>query len=289
MSILYRNALDVLQLNPNIQPDELQREMVNQSYRHLVKLMHPDRGGNTDDFIELQQAYKVLIHHIDVHQEEKEKEEEDQKKNVEIQKEGNSYCAPAPAPYFLHVDHHLTLQECYQGGLHSIKVHFTSEVSTFLSVQIPPYHHDNNVLEIHYFNESLQQSFMIHVTIHIVPHMELTLDHISYDLIYSMKISWLESILGFRKHIPVIHRMIGSKPGQVTRSGKYMVPHYGWQYTNSQTQQINYGHLVLLIEVELPNHVPACTQEWLPWIQQQLPNMDNTDLQPHQWVQIYHE
>lgn len=49
------DALDVLGLSPPVK-----NSTIEEAYRNRVKEVHPDRGGNVDEFKQVQQAYEVL-------------------------------------------------------------------------------------------------------------------------------------------------------------------------------------------------------------------------------------
>lgn len=48
-------ALKVLNLSVGYTPTDLKK-----SYRKMVHLYHPDKGGKADDFLKIQKAYELL-------------------------------------------------------------------------------------------------------------------------------------------------------------------------------------------------------------------------------------
>ena len=47
---------EILKVDKKASPEEIRK-----SYRKLVKIMHPDKGGNEKDFKDLQTTYDVLL------------------------------------------------------------------------------------------------------------------------------------------------------------------------------------------------------------------------------------
>lgn len=240
------------------------------AYRRMVRRKHPDTGGSSESFIELQQAYQYIMHHL-----------------------GNNVSVPPSPPsdissvrrmspmfepeqcHWIDIEYPLTLHDCWTGGDHFIRITDQHAMAHMICITIPACHHPDHVIEY----KHSEQKLFVRIKIRLVPHPELQLDAETSCLIHHVTINWAEAMFGFRRTLPVTGEVVGTPPGMICTNGAYRVAHHGWRLVHSPHER---GDLILHVQVEMPSKTPKYKWEWGPWIQQWLPSTDNTDLLPDQ-------
>lgn len=248
---------------------------IKKAYRKLAAQHHPDRGGNTAKFQELQQAYDVIG----------DPEKRSNYDNPQPQFGGNGgfhfthggippgfedlfanfggqfgemFGNRRPGPQrnkTLNIQTAISLEDAYSGKELMANLTLPSGREQLIEVKIPAGISDGTTLRISGLGDDSVPNVQrgdIHLSIHVQPHPEFGRQ--GDDLVKKLNVSCIDAMLG--KAIPVstidgrileIKISAGTQPGQVLAAQGYGMPHV----SNSNIK----GRLLIQINITIPENL----------------------------------
>lgn len=244
-------------------------ETIKRAYRKLAAQHHPDRGGDTHRFQEIQAAYDTLSD-----PEKKAQYDNPQPQGFHFQF-GNGFPGgfhnifeqhfgpghpfsdifggrQGPRNRTLNLQVQLSLKECYNGKDLMANLTLPSGREQTVEIKIPPGVHEGTTLRLAGMGEDTIPNAPrgdLHVTIFVEPHPLWRRN--GDDLIREVEISCLEAMLGKTIEIETLGESLleinikpGTQPGQVLSINGYGMP-------NLQNPRVK-GKLLIEIKVKVP-------------------------------------
>lgn len=250
---------DILGVEKTATPDEIKK-----AYRKLAAKHHPDRGGDTAKFQEIQAAYDTLS----------DPNKKSQYDNPQPQYEFHGGVPPGfedifsafggnfgdffnrrrapPQNRTVAIQTVITLEEAHTGKTLIATVKLPSGRDQLLEVKIPAGVQDGTTLRLGNMGDDSYQNLPrgdIHLTVRISPHLKFQRN--GDDLITSLEITAIEAMLGKVKEIETLDGKtlsITVKPG--TQHGQILAAH-GYGMPKMADPRFT-GRLLIQISVKIP-------------------------------------
>lgn len=260
MSDLY----NILGVNKSATPDEIKR-----AYRKLAAQHHPDRGGDTKKFQEIQAAYDTLG----------DPDKRSAYDNPQPQMGGFNFHSNGFPPGFedifnnfpdafggmfrrqqqrnrtLNLQTHITLEEAFLGKELIASLTLPSGRPQTIEIKIPPGINDGTTLRLSGMGDDTIPNLPkgdIHLTVHIHPNNEFQRQ--GDDLIKSVNINCLEAIIGKNIIIKTIdNKELEIKINPGTQHGQILGLH-GYGMPNIQDNRMR-GRLLIQINITIPTNL----------------------------------
>ncbi len=251
---------NILGVNRNSSQDEIKK-----AYRKLAAQHHPDRGGNTKKFQEIQAAYDTLS---DLQK----KAEYDNPQpqggfhfhrggfppefdNFFEQAFGGMFHRRPQKNRTLNLKTSITLEESFWGKDFISNIKLPSGKEQLLEIKIPRGIHDGNTIRLSEIgddsNPQLPQGD-IHLTVHVIPNTEYQRQ--GDDLIKNIDLNCLDAILGKKLKVNTIENKIleiNINPG--VQHGQFIsIPGHGMPNINQSAMR---GRLLLHVNIIIPTNL----------------------------------
>ncbi|NBP58517.1 J domain-containing protein [bacterium] len=201
---------DILGVDKNASPDEIK-----QAYRKLAGRHHPDRGGDTQQFQRIQEAYNTLG-------DPQKKQEYDTPKHFFQQEHhfgdindvfnhfmnfgfGNQFHRPQQRNRSINLQTTVSLRDAFAGKDLMANFAMPNGQQQSINIKIPPGIEDGTTLRLHGLGDNTHPHMPrgdINLTVNIAP--DPIYQRQGGDLIYRIEISCIEAMLGCKKIIPTI-------------------------------------------------------------------------------------
>lgn len=252
------------------------QDEIKKAFRKLASQHHPDKGGDTQKFQEIQAAYDTLS----------DPEKRQQYDNPRPQFQQFNGMPPGFEDIFsafgnmgpfgdifnrsrpqrnknLSIQAEITLEDAKSGRNLTVNIKLPSGREQLCDVRIPPGIHDNVTLRLAGMGDDTFPNMPrgdIHLTIHIKPHN--IFQRQNDDLIYTLTINAFDAILGKSYNIETLdHKLleINIKPG--TQPGTILAIHgYGMPNINDNRFV---GRLLINVLVKIPDNLTPIQLEKL--------------------------
>jgi curved DNA-binding protein len=237
-------------------------DQIKTAYRKLASKYHPDRGGDTKKFQEIQEAYDTL----------KDPEKKQAYDNIghmpnsnpfeEIFKNFNIFTDfPDAINFFKHQSKNkninlsvtITLEDAFNGRGALYNVKFPSGREQIIEVKIPKGIPDNSTLRIYGIGDDSIPNIPrgdIFFTVNILPHEKFK--RLNDDLEMIIKINCFEAILGKQVEIETIEKksLIVNIPPGAQHNQTFSISDHGMFNTNSSR-----GRLLLKLNITIPTNL----------------------------------
>jgi DnaJ-class molecular chaperone len=236
----------VLGINQNATEDEVKKAYKKMSMKH-----HPDRGGNHDDFVQVQQAYNEIKNppSNDWNTTKQEYAHTGGFEDLFRQHFGTQFQNRQQRNADVRIVYHITLEELITNDTKNVEIRYTGGSRT-VSIQIPPGIEDGSEVQYHGFGadniDRLAPGNLI-VQYQFKRHPEFTVDR--YNLIKRLNISIRDAMIGTEKIITTLDgRSIKLKiqPGTQSKS-RLRIPESGLP-----RNRLPNGDLYVEINVNIP-------------------------------------
>jgi len=252
------NLYSILGVKKDATHDEIR-----QSYRKLASKHHPDKGGETSKFQELQSAYETLINP------DKRADYDNPRSNTnEFHYQSNNGRGfeemfrgfgdffgqhnQVPQNRIIAVQSTITLEESFHGKSIMAVLTLPSGKNQLIEVNVPPGTHDGTTLRLSEMGDDTVANVPrgdIHLTVRVVPH---NLFHRQGDdLVHVVTVNCIEAMLGSTIIVESIDKKMleikiapGTQPGQV-----FALRDNGMPIVN---QNGNRGRLLIKVDISIP-------------------------------------
>lgn len=264
------NFYDILGINKNSDQEEIKR-----AYRRLAAQHHPDRGGDTKKFQEIQAAYETLS---------------DPQKKSEYDNPGSHHGFPGgfhfstngfppgfeeifgdafggmfrrqpPRNRSLNLQTEISLEEAYYGKNLMTVLNLPSGKQQTVDIKIPPGIQDNMTLRLSGMGDDSIPNVPkgdLHLNVRIRPHN--VFQRQQDDLIKVIEVNALDAILGKNLYIETIDKKtldIKISPG--TQHGQiYSISGHGMPNLNDNKIK---GNLLLNVKIKIPTNLTETQKE----------------------------
>jgi curved DNA-binding protein len=257
-----------LGVNRNANADEIKK-----AYRKLASQHHPDKGGDTKKFQEVEEAYRTLS----------DPEKRHQYDNPQPQFNGNPFGGGGMPPGFedvfsqmfggggnpffgqgfrqpprnqtLNLQTTISLEEAFHGKDMIANVQLPSGRDQVLEVRIPPGIQDGMVLRLAGMGDDRVPNTArgdIHLTVSINQHH--TFIRQGDDLIRTVEINCIDAMLGKNIEVPTIdNKLLDIKIPPGTQHGQMLsAPNYGMPKVNDNRFK---GRMLIAINISIPKNL----------------------------------
>ena len=260
-----KNPYKILELKKSASKEEIKKK-----YRVLSLKYHPDRPeGNKEMFQKINEAYAILSNAS-----EKKKYDNIRQPNgfndanffnemYGINRRGTSKTSFRKTEYLnIYKSYEITFQESWSGVIKQIVIERFSLINNMkvieteqLYVRIPPGIRNDNVIILRDKGNSINRIMFGNVIVNIVVKNTTEFQRDQLDLVLKKKITFKESLVGFKfeiKHISGKKYSINNFDGKVIKDG-YMkiVPNLG--FFKEVGGRKTHGNLLLVFSVEYPD------------------------------------
>lgn len=246
------------------------QEEIKKSYRKLAAQHHPDRGGDTKKFQEIQAAYDVLG----------DPEKRAEYDNPQPQMGGFHFQQGGMPPGFEDIfrafggnpfegmfqqrqrrNHHLniqtqiTLEEAYNGKNLIATIRLPSGKEQLIEVKIPPGIHSGTTLRLNGLGDDTHPNLPrgdIHLTVTVQPHTEFHRN--GDDLIRIFEINCIEAMLGTKKSITTIDNKLLEVTIQPGTQPEQILSIHGYGMPNINDNRFK-GRLLIHIKIKIPTEL----------------------------------
>lgn len=253
---------NILGVNKNSSPDEIKK-----AYRKLAAQHHPDRGGDTKKFQEIQAAYDVLS-------DPQKKSEYDNPQpqggfqfhaggfppgfdNFFEQAFGGMFHRRQQRNRTLNLQTTITLEESFWGKDFIANIKLPSGKEQMIEIKIPRGIHNNSTIRLSGMGDDSNPQIPrgdIHLTVHVSQHADYQRQ--DDDLIKNLEINCLDAILGKKVMITTIENKtleVNITPG--IQHGQFIsIPGHGMPNMNKNTMR---GRLLLHSVIVVPTNLTA--------------------------------
>lgn len=246
-------------------------ETIKRAYRKLAAQHHPDRGGDTNKFQEIQAAYDTLS----------DPEKKNQYDNPQPQGFHFNFGGGFPGGFGSVFEHHfgpghpfgdifggrshrnrtinlqteITLEDAFNGKDLYANVRLPSGREQVVEIKIPPGVDEGTVIRLSNMGDDSIPNVPrgdIHITVHVIPHNIFRRHH--DDLIRQLNVNCIDAILGKKYTVKTIDNReleITIEPG--TQHGTMLgVPGYGMPNLHNKSLK---GKLLLEVNIMIPKNV----------------------------------
>jgi curved DNA-binding protein len=247
-----KNFYDILNISPTASEDEIKK-----AYRKLASFYHPDKGGTTEKFQEIEEAYRILSDP----QKRQQYDHSSSHNRVSLEDIFTNFAVNSGIN--INDLHHifnrtrrstfksiitLTLEEAYYGTNRNIKLD-THNGPQYISIDIPP-GIDNN-MQMKYDN--ISPNFQLIVNFQLLNHPLFRKIDSGPNLEYIYKISVFDLIVGTEIRINTINNkeLTINIPPKTNTDTVFRIPEYGMRIHNTT----NCGDLMLKLVSYIPENI----------------------------------